>query len=213
MIRFVAPLFAVAVLANAVRADIPPPPAPFGKKYVSVSHEVVVGKDVSGYVFVLHVSHGRGAPRTTHTKWELTVGKAVPIPVGEKYSSTLCAVPQDAAKAFGTDQELIDALLANKLTGVHSISFYPTETVSKRVLGRSVKWTHTITAIDPQNGIREKVEGRGAERPADKSKNKDQPDKKDQPRARAETWMAGGAAALAVLLGGFWLADRTRRKI
>ena len=52
MVRFVTTLLAVAAVTNAVRADIPPPPPPMGKKYVSVNHEVVLGKDVTGYVFV-----------------------------------------------------------------------------------------------------------------------------------------------------------------
>jgi hypothetical protein len=206
MTRFVAVLFAVAGLASAARADIPPPPPPMGKKYVSVSNEVVLGKDVTGYVFVVQSSFGPGRPIITHCKLELPVGKAVEIYVGGKHGSALYAIPEAVAKEFKTDQELYGALELGKVPGVHSIGFSGTTTVSRSVLGKSVKWTTTITGIDA-NGIKTKVEGKGAEPP--NKPGKDSPTAVQTPHGVP---CVGSIAAFAALtLGGFWLAGRTRR--
>jgi hypothetical protein len=204
MIRFVAPLVAVAVLADAVIADVPPPPPPAGKKYVSVSNEVVLGKDVTGYVFVMQSSFGPGRPIITHHKFELPAGKAVAIYVGGKHGTVLYAVPEAVAKEFKTDQELYDALEKGKVPGTQSIGFGGTATVSRLVIGNSVKWTTTITRIDA-NGIKTKVEGEGYEPPM--------PERNDKPRTRGMPCATIGAATLAVMFGGLWLVRRTRRKV
>ncbi|QJW96838.1 hypothetical protein [Frigoriglobus tundricola] len=196
-------LLTVGAIAGSAVADVPPPPPPKGKKYVSVSNEVVLGKDVTGYVFVQRVSTGPGAPRFTYEKLELTTEKAVAMAVGGRRTFvTLIAVPQDAAKEFKTDAELFAALGAKKVKGDRSLEFAGTATVPDTVKAESVKWTYTITAIDPKDGIKTKVEGEGAEKPG----------KKEKPPTPGVSWMAGGAAALAALLGGFWLAGRARRK-
>ena len=69
-------LLVVGAIAGAAVADVPPPPPPKGKKYVSVSSEVVLAKDVTGYVFVQQVGVGFGAPKYTYEKLELTADKA-----------------------------------------------------------------------------------------------------------------------------------------
>lgn len=224
MVRLVAALFVVALAASAVVADIPPPPPPKGKKYINVNNEVLLGKDVSGYVFVKQVTQflpGRQKP--TYSKVELKTDKATAIPEPARRTSvSLFAVPQDAAKEFKTDDELFEALGAKKVKGAVSISFGSTATVSDTVKGDSVKWTTTITAIDDK-GITKKVEGDGYEPPA-KKPAKDAPE--DSPEAddadapvgsvqapRGGTWIAGIAAFAALMLGGFWLAGRTRRKV
>ena len=208
MARFVATLFAAAVVANAARADIPPPPPPMGKKYVSVSNEVVLGKDVTGYVFVVKSSFGPGRPITTQHKLELTPGKAVEIHADGKYGSALYAIPEAVAKEFKTDQELYGALELGKVPGVHSIGFGGTTTVSRLVMGKSVKWTTTITGIDA-NGIKTKVEGKGAEPP-----NKPEKDSPTAVQTPHGVPCVGSIAAFAALmLGGFWLVGRSRRKV
>lgn len=194
--------FVVALLvASVATADIPPPPPPKGKKYVNVSSEVVLGKDVTGYVFVTQVNTFPGAPKPTFAKVELTAAKAVAMPPGGRRTSVnLIAVPQDAAKAFKTDDELFDALGANKVKGTHRVGFGGTATVSDTIKGDSVKWTYTVTAIDDK-GMKTKVEGDGYEVPK----------KGKEPAPPGASWVAGGAAALAVTLGGLWLVGRGRR--
>ncbi|MBN9118085.1 MAG: hypothetical protein J0I06_02785 [Planctomycetes bacterium] len=215
-------LLTVGAFAGAAFADVPPPPPPKGKKYVSVSSEVVLGKDVAGYVFVKQVTSFPGRPKPTYAKVELNTEKptAIPEPARRTFV-TLFAVPRDAAKGFKTDDELFDALGANKVKGAHHISFTSTATVSDKVKADSVKWTYTITAIDPKDGIKTKVEGEGYEPPTEKPKRngegKDSPED-DAPTAavpapRGGTWVAGLAAFGALTLGGLWLAGRGRRKV
>ncbi len=195
----------VALLcANVAIADVPPPPPPKGKKYISVNSEVILGKDVTGYVFVTQVSTfpARGA---THAKVEFPAGKAVAMPAGGRRTFVeLIAVPQDAAKEFKTDAELFTALGTNKVKGTQRLGFGGTATVADTIKGASVKWTHTITAIDAK-GIKAKVEGEGYEVPV--------PKKGKEPLALGGLWMAGGAAALAVMFGGLWVVGRKRRKV
>lgn len=205
MKTFLPALVAALLVASAATADVPPPPPPKGKKYVSVSNEVVLAKDVTGYVFVQQVGTGPGAPKFTHEKLDLTPGKARAVPAGGRYTYyTLFAVPQDVAKGFKTDAELFDALKENKVKGALHLGFGGTATVPDTVKGDSVKWTTTITAIDPKTGIKTKVEGEGYEEPKAPGA---------RPPAPAGVFVAGGAAAVALLLGGLWLAGRGRRKV
>jgi hypothetical protein len=205
MIRLAATLFAAAVVASGAKADIPPPSPPMGKKYVSVFNEVILGKDVTGYVFVVQSSFGPGRPITTHYKLELPVGKAVEIHVDGKHGSSLYAIPEAVAKEFKTDQELYDALERGKVPGVHSIGFGGTTTVSRLVMKNAVKWTTTITGIDA-NGIKTKVEGEGVE-------PSESPGKNDKLHARGWPCATFGAVSLAMLFGGLWRVSRTRRKV
>ncbi len=204
MNKFLLALAAGLLLANITTADVPPPPPPKGKKYIPVTSEVVLGKDVTGYVFVTQVSTfpARGA---THAKVELAAGKAVAMPAsGRRTFVELIAVPQDAAKEFKTDAELFAALGANKVKGAQRLGFSGTATVADTIKGDSVKWTHTINAIDAK-GIKTKVEGEGYEVPV--------PKKGKEPVAPFGSLMVGGSVALAVVLGGLWLVGRTRRKV
>jgi len=195
MTRFVAALLAVTLAASAAKADLPPP---MGEKYVSVNTEVILSKDVTGYVFVLEENHGLGS---TCSKLELPAGKAVAIP-GGKLGTTLFAVPEAAAKEFKTDKELCDALEKGTVRGVQNIWFAGRTTVSRLAIRNSVKRTTTITGIDA-TGIKMKVEGEGYEPPA--------PEKNDKPRARGVPCAAVGAMALAVMFGGLWLVRRARK--
>ncbi|MDY3556918.1 hypothetical protein R5W24_006092 [Gemmata sp. JC717] len=207
MKKLIPALVAALLLANAAAADVPPPPPPKGKKYVSVTNEVVLGKDVTGYVFVQQVSSGFGAPQFAHEKLELTAGQAKAVDAGGRRSFvSLFAVPQDVAKGFKTDAELFEALKANKVKGAHRLNFASTATVSNQVKGKSVKWTHTVAAIDAKTGVKVKVEGEGYEEP------KTNP-KKEGSAVPFKGVAAGLAVTAGVLLGGFWLAGRARRKV
>jgi hypothetical protein len=206
MSRLLLAILAVGLVAEVAVADVPPPPPPKGKKYVSVTSEVVLGKEVTGYVFVQQVGTGFGRPMYTYSKVELSAEKALALPAGGRRTFvSLVAVPQDAAKEFKTDAELFDAVGANKVKGAHRVGFSSTATVSETVKGDSVKWKYTITGIDDK-GVKTKVEGDGYEPPADKPK-------KDKAPAPTGTVVAGIAAFAALLLGGFWLAGRARRKV
>ena len=197
-------LLTLGLFAGAALADVPPPPPPKGKKYVNVSSELKVEKGVTGYVFVLQEGYGPGRPTFKYKRIEPTADKAVAIPGGNKYAYvSVFAVPEGAAKGFKTDDELFAALSPNKVKGAHSIGFATAAVVPDSVKGDSVKWTYTVTGVD-EKGIGTKVEGEGYAPPAERPGR--------APQSRGGAWVAGLAAALALMLGGFWLAGRTRRK-
>lgn len=204
MKTFFPALVAALLVASAATADIPPPAPPKGKKYVSVNNEVVLGKDVTGYVFVQQTVTGPGAPRFAHEKLDLAPGKAKALPPGGRRTYvTLFAVPDAIAKEYKSDADLFEALQANKVKGAHHLGFVSTATVSDAVKGDAVKWTTTVTEIDGKTGFRTKVEGEGHE---------EQKPPRSGPGA-PPALAAGVAAALGALLGGFWLVGRVRRKV
>ena len=206
MKKFFPALLAGLLLASAATADIAPPPPPKGKKYAAVNNEVVLDKGVSGYVFVQQTSTGPGRPQFTFEKIELAPGKAKALPAGGRRSSvSLYAVPEKVAKEYKTDDKLFDALKANKVKGAHRLGFTSTATVPDKIKGDSVRWTTTVTEIDARSGFKTKVEGEGYEPKASP--------KRERPGAPPGTLAAGIAATLGVLLGGFWLAGRARRKL
>lgn len=203
--RFLAAILLAAVAASVASADIPPPPPPKGKKYVNVTSEAQLGKDVNvaGWVFVQQTVTGPGRPTFTFSKVELSDKKAVAVVSGGRRNfATLFAVPEAAAKQFKTDKELFAAVEGGKVKGVQKVSFDGTATVSDTVKGETVTWTYTITGIDDK-GMKTDVAGDGAEK-------KDE--KKDKPLAFAEPgYLVGGiAAALAVTFGGLWLVRRRK---
>lgn len=207
MTRFLAALVMAAVAASVATADLAPPPPPKGKKYVNVTNEVQLGKDVSGWVFVAQTSTGPGRPAVTTSKLDLSEKKATAVVSGGRRNfGTLFAVPEAAAKEYKTDKELLDAVTGNKVKGVQSIRFDGTATVDEKVKGDSVTWTYTITGIDDK-GIKTDVAGDGVEK---KEEKKDE--KKDKPLALdgSGVWVGGIAAALAVTLGGLWLVRRRK---
>lgn len=202
--RLLVALAVVAVVAGFASADGLAPP-PKGKKFVSVTHEVLAGKDLKGYVFVQRIAEGRfGAVSFTFSKAELDEKKAMTVPVPAKYgNASLLAVPEDAAKEYKTDKELFTALEGKKVKGVQSINFSHLEAVDEKVKGDKVTWTYTVTEVDDK-GIKTTVSGEGYEEPKKKSEKK--------PLAFAEPgYLIGGlAAAVAVTLGGLWLVRRKK---
>jgi hypothetical protein len=129
----------------------------------------------------------------------------------------LLAVPQTAAAEFKTDADLLAALKAGKVKGVSRLEFdTDTATVPKKVKGDKVTWTYTITAIDDKE-IKATIEGEGYKPPKDEKEPKNEEDEEGEPEPltaapRGNTAVAGVAAALAVTLGGLWVAGRARRK-
>mgnify|MGYP001806601241 CR=1 FL=1 len=191
-----------AVAAGFASADGLAPP-PKGKKFVTVTHEVLAGKDLKGYVFVQQVAQGRfGAYSFTFSKVALDEKKAMTVSVpGARGYASLLAVPEDAAKEFKTDKELFAALEGKKVMGVQSIRFLDLEAVDEKVKESKVTWTYTVTGVDDK-GIKTTVSGTGYAEPK-------KPGEKE-PQAFAEPgYLIGGiAAALAVTLGGLWLVRR-----
>ena len=172
-------------------------------KKLATDSEAALAKDVTGYTFVTQVTEFRPAPaKPKYAKVALAGDKAVAMPAaGRRAFVALIAVPQDAAREFKSDDDLFAALEAKKVKGAQAFGFPSTATVADSVKGDPVKWTYTITGVD-EKGIRTRVEGEGADK---------QLEKKGKGPAPVSAWMAGGALALALTLGGLWLAGRARR--
>lgn len=197
---------AVAMVAGMAWADLPIPPLEKDEKEVSVTSEVLLGKDVTGYVFVQKVGQGPGAPQYSYEKVELSQKTPKAMANNGRYTYvSLVAVPEDAAKEFKTDKDLFAALEARRVKGVHEVSLGGgTVRVKKAaVKENALTETYTITAIDAKEGIKT-------------SKNGGLPDepKKDEkkPLALSEpgTFVGGFAAALSITLGGLWLVRRRK---
>jgi hypothetical protein len=204
MTRFLVAAVLAALAVGTATADIAPPPPPKGKKYVNVTHEVKLGKDVKGYVFVAQTTTGPGRPNVTTSKLDLGEKATTVVSGGRRNSATLFAVPEVAAKEFKTEKELFDAVTGKKVKGVQTLSVYGSATVSDTVKGDSVTWTYTITGIDDK-GMKTDVSGDGAE--------EQKPEKKEEKKlAFAEPgYLIGGlAVAVGIAFGGLWLIRRKK---
>ena len=139
MLRSAFALGLVLATAGVALADIPPPPPPKGYKYISVENELVVAKDVTGYVFVEIVSNFLPAAETTGTKLVPKDGKPLALSAGGRRSFVrVYAVPADAAKGYAKDEELFAALEKNKVEGAHAIAFTGTATVPDSIKGARI---------------------------------------------------------------------------
>lgn len=213
MTRLLAAAVVAALVAPVALADIPPPPPPKGKKYISVANQVLVAKDVTGFVFVEEVTVFLPGPQPpTYKKLELTADKPVtPTASARRTSVALLAIPKAAADEFKSEKELFDALKAKKVKDVARTYFTGTATVSDAIKGDTVKWTVTVTGVGPK-GITTKTEGEGYEEKKPKSGAPDGEDGAEEPVAAPRNyWIAGAGAALALMLGGLWLVGRARR--
>jgi hypothetical protein len=210
MTRLLAAAVVAALVAPVALADIPPPPPPKGKRYINVTNQVFVAKDVTGFVFVEEVTEFRPGPQPpTYKKLDLNAEKPVtPTAAARRISVALLAVPKAAADEFKSDKDLFEALKGQKVKGVARTHFTGTATVSDAIKGDTVKWTVTVTGVGAK-GITTKTEGEGFEV---KKGVPDGEDGTEEPVAAPRNyWIAGAGAALALMLGGLWLVGRARR--
>jgi hypothetical protein len=196
MVRSALALGLLALAADPVAADISVPP-PKGKKFVQVEHAVVLGKGATGYVFVRTTADLASKPESA--RLELKEGTAVPVQASSDLVVHLYAVPENVAKEYKTDEELFAAVRKGTVKGTHYHQLPPRDVVPVSVKAATVKWTTTITAIDPKRGFVTKVIVENAP-------------KEKRPQASAGPVAAGVLAALALALGGAWFVGRARRK-
>lgn len=216
--RFLASLIAVGLCAGHLCADIPPPPPPKGMKYVGMDHTLVVEKGVTGYVFVLGIGRGPGAPRYEYSSISLSE-KPSTVPSGDRYTYvSVVAVPEAAAKKYATEKELHEALAKRSIEGTHSVGFGGSDTLPTTDKRGSVPWESTITAIDPKKGISVKRnrdgkpyverEEKDGSNPGENNSADDEPQVKDASTLRWQ--IAGIFATLAFISMGLWLVRRHR---
>jgi hypothetical protein len=194
------------LVASATQADVRPPN---GFKRVVVDHKITTEKEIPDYTFYTVLYGGKGGPRVTEVKFDPKTPIEIP---GAKLTGIgrqgwVAAVPRDAAKKYDTEKAFIEAMQKSKVDGlVKTRNLDSADTVKEHAFekmdGSSIV---LVTKKDP--GAPEKKDG-------DK---KDSPNEDDAPGVtpytpRGGLVMAGLATALAVMLGGAWLAGRARRK-
>jgi hypothetical protein len=155
--RLLGTLISLAVVAGVAMADRPDPPLEKDEKEITLTREFLLGKGVSGYVFVQKVSQGPNNPGYAYERISLDEKKpkamALVAPDDEVW---LLAIPEKAAAAFKTDKDLFAALEKERVKGVHEIVTGSTTIRVKKatVKENSVTETYTITAITPGEGMK-----------------------------------------------------------
>jgi|GEM_PF-1788106 len=213
--------------ASIAIADIGPPK---GVKRVVLDHKITTDKEITDYTFYTVLSAGKGAPKVTQVKF----GPKTPIVIPGAprgifgWQGWVVAVPKDAAKSYASNKEFLKAIQDSKVEGLAKTlnldSFAVVKDTDKR---NTIVREHAFDKIDGKmillttkndDAIPEKKSGAAPEKKGD---GKDSPDDEEDPAPtpgvtaytpRGGVWIAGVAAALAVMLGGFWLVGRGKRR-
>jgi hypothetical protein len=194
-------LFALLVSAAVVgvaAADIAIPP-PRGKKFIPVSSTVKLDKEVKGYaLYTRAVAPGQWGAMPT--KFEPGTDKPTAVPEWGSRTMGLYAIPAELAAKITTADEFNKAL-QDKKSGILSHDFPAQETVDAKDERKKVERAFVIKGVDAKGGIQvEEVKG----------EKETKPEKKSPAFAEPGYLIGGGAAAVAVALGGLWLARRKR---
>lgn len=219
----------VGLFATSIAiADIGPPK---GVKRVTLDHKITTDVEITDYTFYTVLSAGKGAPKVTQVKF----GPKSPIviPGGPRgifgFQGWVVAVPKDAAKTYASNKDFLKAIQDGKVEGsaktLNLDSFAVVKDTDKR---NKIVREHTFDKVDGKmlllttkndDAIPEKKSGAAPEK---KDGGKDSPDEEEDeapvPGVTAYTprggvWIASAAGALAVMLGGFWLVSRGKRKV
>ncbi len=155
--RLLGTLTLLAAVAGVVSADRPDPPLEKDEKEITLTREFLLGKGVSGYVFVQKVSQGPNETESTYERISLDekTPKVMAL-VAPDDEVSLLAIPEKAAAAFKTDKDLFAALEKERVKGVHEIATGSTTIRVKKaaVKENAVTETYTITAITPGEGMK-----------------------------------------------------------
>lgn len=220
-------LAVAAVLAVAVPApaDIAPP-IPKGFKRVPLTHRVVTDKEFPDYaLFTVEVIDSfRGntrsaAPAKLDAKTPLSLTTTSGASVSRSYE--LVAVPKDAGKKYATEKEFHKAVADGKVPGqVRSktiISGGSSRDVKDSDPRKAVVEEYKLEKIDAKDGVVIKSATPAA---AGSAPPKDSPKPEEEEEAaaagyapRGGVWVAGLAAAAAVVTAGLWVARRGRREL
>lgn len=230
MLRFLT-IFAVLIgFAAEAWADIPTPPPPPGRKYVTVYNKVRLAKEFDDYVFFIAEGQGPGPPRYHYWKIALSTESAASIPVAGRHQYVwLLAVPKDSADRIRTDafvgngpRELLSWPEVLKIAGLHLMGFDHTATIAGDHPRGSLNRTYTITGFGKDRGIettveRESGDPEGEKKSAPEAKNKSSLRTDVEPGApspgRTRPVVAGIALAFSLAVGGFLLVRNRRASV
>jgi hypothetical protein len=197
MTRCVVGLLLAGVVAGVAAANVPPP----RDKVVPVDATVKLEKELKGYVLYLN-DYGGGVP----TRFEVGTDKAVPLPFREqkgvelRQGVELLAVPEGVVAKLKTAEDW-KAARYSKTSVIHAVGLGGTTSIRAWDERKQVQKNYVIRGVDPKSGFNVvEVEEKKPEA------------NKDKPLASVEAGylVGGGAAALAVSLGGLWLVRRRK---
>lgn len=201
----------VLVVAGTAVADIPPPK---GQKRVSAEYKITTDKEIPGYTFYTIVGGDLIKAITFDPKSPIDLSGSNRL--GGARPAALVAVPAGAAKKYATEKEFHDALKARKVEGQVSarVSLNSFAVIKDTDPRTTVLREYTFEKIDPKEGIVLKAKDQVApKKGAGKEAPEDDSDASVADAPPRGAWVAGAAAALAVTLGGLWIAGRARRKV
>jgi hypothetical protein len=185
--------------AGPARADIPPPA---GFKRVTVDHKIETTKEFADYAFFTVIGFEQVTAVKLDTKKAYTIeGKNRG---GAFQFCELVAVPKDAAKGYATEKDFHAALAKGKVTGqIKAKEDFSSLTTLKATDARSsVTVTHKLEKVSAKDGIVFAEGKKGGGKPEEEELSG---------RPRGGLVVAGLAAAAGLVLGGLWLAGRSRR--
>jgi hypothetical protein len=204
MKRFLA-LLAAASVAQVALADVAPPK---GQKRVVVDYRITTEKAIPGYEF--YTVFGRKDVAL------VKLGPKSPLLIkgagrgGAARFGALTAVPAGSRKKYAGEKEFHDAVRANKVEGQASAK----NGLSAFAVVKDTDPRDTIVveyAFEKIDGKQIVLREKGKANPGgEEDSPNDAPAATAGPRGGA--WVAGLAAALGVMFGGFWLAGRARRR-
>lgn len=213
-------VLAVGLFAAAVaQADGLPPK---GFKRVVVDHKITTDKEITDYTFYTVIFGGKGGPKVTEVKLDPKTPIEIPGAkrTGVGRQGWVVAVPKDAAKKYDTEKAFIEAVQKSKVEGMARTkgNLDSASSVKDTDPRSTIVREHAFDKIDGATIVLVTKKDEGASEPKKGGDKKDsaEEDEDGAPGVSAYTprgglWAAGLAAALAVMLGGFWLAGRNRR--
>lgn len=191
-------LLLTAGLASANGARPPEPPK--GKKAVPVAVEVILDKEVKGYVLYSNIWWNSRERLEANSEKAVGVSPDVLRILGHHFTAVY-AVPEDFEPKLKKLDDWDNASKEDKARVLrHEFDGY--EFVDKSDERKAMTKTYLIKSIDAKSGIKVE-EVKDEKKPAEK---------KDKPLALSEpgTLIGGLAAAVSITLGGLWLARRRR---
>jgi hypothetical protein len=206
--HYLALVAALTFTASAVLADALPPPPPKGQKSVGVVNSVAVEKSVTGYTFVQTMAEGPRRPTITYAPIKLTEKAAVLAPSGKKVVTAVIAIPEEEAKKYATEKELLEAIAT--IPGAHRLGFTVVDTIPSTDKRDSIPWKYTITAIDAKKGITVSKERDGKQFVEKEPKENSAEEEPPGIGSGSSRVPAGVFASAAMVSLGLWRAGRRR---
>jgi hypothetical protein len=211
---------AVLALASTASADLLPP-TPKGFKRVPASHQIVTEKEFPEYsLFVVKVAFSAPGQKTERTAAPAKLDPKTPLVLHTQAGASFVtsyefvAVPKDAAKEFANEKDFLKAIADGKvngqLTAKTKIGGGSSTLIPEKDARKEAVTKHKLEKID-KDGIVLTTEKSNDPVPPPGCDDSEEADSvAATPKQGA--LVAGLGFTAALLLTGFWLAGRNRRR-